>query len=855
MKRNYEYDKKQLKILNRLCQMKILTGDKPEFRNFLLNLEKNITLGSQDVGELFRVAYIETTNIESRISLYGHKDDNLSIKISPKIGVETKQKLSEIVEKINIYFNKKSTIYSLDICDMIIDSDSFAKLAAHYSIKKVTFSNCYFEETSTLSNQNIENTTFKYCSLSSLNLISNFNSEEINLYRSKLRTKIIYPVKILAQKLIIEHTNFYQRDLFFKISFENLTNISIDKKVFGDSDLILLSQIAPKLKRASLSGTITDLKTLDKINLRSFYYFKPSKGDSAELQNFSGDHIDKRRVEINAEINLSLKNKSELRKKIIENLEIAKNSLYINEDAKVFYKNNKLFDLTEEYRQKLLAIVKEEIGIYINSFREEFDVNELLTRLEKYEDFEVSLTKYLLEQEKKHIKQINTNTKFKTTYTNAYNYGFLPIMEKIQKKYKWLVDKHQALFELEIKTIVNNYFYNVINSNLDLSIKKLILEEIKKFNPIILLKSGISKPELSKLTSPLYSINIDRVIENLFYEYCISLQVRRKCISYIADGIEEELDELIKDFKNNKKHNYELLDIMIIANIKSLISFIYGGEGFGNYSLFEKLKNIETTNNLKQLILEEKVSKEELREIINKSYVQGEKGVFVPNGSLKLDGELIVKPFISFHEFNEQRKKEDTSYLLNKYLKTPTEKNSEGQVVARYPYNLNIVIDYNEVEYILTAKSDLTKDERMKEVISKYPLFNEADYAIFISSKYRGLDYLYKTGIYLLKFLGDKCLYLTKEDYGKIKNEILKKHYEISNDCDDLIHPKIYFEIYKYITGKYPEFIERVLDYGIGEKDPIESQIIQIYQSHLKYLDEFIQQGANNPEKEKILKK
>ncbi|MDD3452709.1 MAG: hypothetical protein PHN42_00305 [Bacilli bacterium] len=325
MKRINNITKDELNKLYNLSKLNPMIKEDYEFEKWLLEFEKNIAIGKNLNGAIFDKHYILDDNV-----LILKESECLSI--NPLPFENDKQKMSDISKKTSLLImnNKIGTII---IKDMIIDNNFiFDNLSAY----KVKFVNCYFIDNFVFNFNFVQTLEFLYCSLPNFNIFSNINVSELIISRSKFRQDSTKFNKINAKDIIIKSTNLNYKHLFYISSFEYLENLEISNKVFNDSDIIMLDQIAPVLKKARLNIVLKDLNTFEKIN-PMVYFTYPFKYDEVETFNTDYEFVS------NSEIRYKLTDLDE-RTKIIENIELSIDSVYKNKA----YKNLKSREIFHE---------------------------------------------------------------------------------------------------------------------------------------------------------------------------------------------------------------------------------------------------------------------------------------------------------------------------------------------------------------------------------------------------------------------------------------------------------------------------------------------------------------------------
>ncbi len=383
MKRINNITKDELNKLYNLSKLNPLIKEDYEFEKWLLEFEKNIAIGKNFNGTMFDKHYILDDNVlilkESECLL-----------IHPLPFKNDKQKMSGISKKTSMLImnNKIGTII---IKDMIIDNNFiFDNLNAY----KVCFENCYFADNLVLNFNFVKTLEFLYCSLSDFNIFSNMNVSELIITRSKFRQESTKFNKINAKDIIIKSSNLNYKYLFYTSSFDYLENLEISNKVFNDSDIIMLDQIAPVLKKARLNIVLNDLNTFDKIN-PMVYFTYPFKYGEEKIFNTDYDFVS------NSEIRYKLTD-IDVRRKIIENIELAIDSVYKNKE----YKN-----------LKSREIFHEEIDNNIRKYKLDNDKNKLLELiLISLNNLEENIIRENIDEETKRQLLVEIETFKKSTY-------------------------------------------------------------------------------------------------------------------------------------------------------------------------------------------------------------------------------------------------------------------------------------------------------------------------------------------------------------------------------------------------------------------------------------------------------
>jgi|GEM_PF-6469144 len=333
MERLYSITKEELLKLYELSELNPLIKEDQEFEKWILELEKNIALGNNSNGTIFDKHYIQDEKV--RIE---KKEECLFINPSPF--EKEKQKLSTIDKKAALLIIN-NRINVVVIKDMIIDNNFIFE---NLNARKIYFENCYFTDNFVFNLGYVNELEFLYCNISNFHIFSNTNASKIKVERSKFRSESTKFNKIISKKITLKSTNLNYKYLFFTSSFENLEYLKITNKVFNDSDIIMLDQIAPVLEKARLNIVLNDLNTFEKIN-PMVYFTYPFE---IEEKKYRTDY----EFVSNSEIYYKLTDKNE-RKKIIENIEEAIDSVYKNKEYKslksriVF--NTEIYNNIEKY--------------------------------------------------------------------------------------------------------------------------------------------------------------------------------------------------------------------------------------------------------------------------------------------------------------------------------------------------------------------------------------------------------------------------------------------------------------------------------------------------------------------------
>lgn len=827
MTRRYLLTREQMESITELNDKKIFTGNNKDFQKFLLELKRNISIGNNEYGELFRSLYIDDPNVDIRIDIYGHEDGIKRITINPRANIPTRFLLGPIAKKIAVFLSLNSDIISVNISDMIIDKNALTILLENQIITKMSLENCHFESNFSLMGLNIEKLNLTYCTIPNLKLISELSAKQIVLNKCKILERKIEPLSINATNLNIMRTDFYTDDFFYKVSFRNLKSITIDKKVFKDTDLIMLERVAPLLKNVSVTATLNDLATLNQIDITKYY-----KLENDSVINYSN-------IEANGCINFSLKNKRKIRNDLINRLTEAGNSMYHLSEGPDFYLKRDLEHNSYFQRAYFKQKLRTKVENYIKLFGDDFNIEELLKIASNIESFPNTVEKYLKIQDKEFAKFIekNKNRSMVNAYTNAYDNGFKYAVNKIVKKYYEELQKLDNEYSDKFYEELEEYRFKLGEIDINETLKKTLmamLEDVilfKKIKVSITNSESETKQKTSILFNCLCPNKNNSVVENLFPDLKRLSENSSPYYSYYMELKKGKLLEMIADLNNNQKFNYDLKTVLSIMNY-DLKSNVWPSVENSYFIRMFKLDN----NHIKKAsyLMEKGLSGVELSKALGfNKYKTSRFGIIMK------ENKITDNPKVDFETYKECK----LNSMLNYYFKEIDRPLFLGRKLVGYCNSNNSYLSrYSEVESLMQQRKDIAVKDRFVSLFKDQDL-NEADYKIFLDCKYNKGIYVYRTTLYILKNLFEQGMVLSKEDYQSIKNHIVDNY-----NKDELNMLTIMYEVIRHITSKYPLFIERYLGEEpimVHEKKKILT-IDDIYRKDRKPLTDYIEKSRTD---------
>lgn len=708
MKRIYNITKEELTKLYDLCKLNPVIKEDHEFEKWLLEFEKNIAIGKNMNGTMFDRHYIFDNNV-----LIVKESECLSI--NPLPFENNKQKMSDISKKASLLVmnNKIGTIL---IKDMIIDNTFlFNELSAYM----VEFENCYFTDNLIFHFHHVETLKFLYCNISNFNIFSNINVSELTILRSKFRQESEKFNKINAKEIIIKSTNLNYKHLFYTSSFEYLENLEISNKVFNDSDIMMLDQIAPVLKKARLNIVLKDLNTFEKIN-PTVYFTYPFKFDEEDKSNTDYSFVS------NSDIKYKLTDLDE-RKKIIKKIELAIDSVY----KKSTYKNLKLREL----------------------FHEEIDQNIKEYDLDNNSDQFLELTILSLNNLEENIKIENMDEETKRLL--LLEIGI--IKNNTNRIERWLMF-HSFRNELHVE--LDSIFRHLYNNLNDMK----FFAQKENYRNVY---------EDGSVIKPLY---VDKSVE--------------------------KMNQVLENFKNKKKINFDFFDILSITELN--LSFMYIFEKKKNFNFYKNVSvNRKELGLITPAIKNELIGGDKILETLSIPENVNKLGIVLPSCGNNVFKEQMEKMKIgdSFKELQLYKFKEVMKYLTTKQMpKTKHEIMVSGCSLSKYEHVHDTLKKY---------KNRNTRLSKFMEVYGNNNGYSIEDYKLYLQN-YRSL---HETIIYTKICLSimyenkKKLLKLTAEDYDNLK-KIIHEKYSFRHHNMELFY---YYELINYVTKKYPDFLDRHL--------------------------------------------
>lgn len=656
-------------------------------------------------------------------------------------------------EKLKIStVSKKASLFSLNDnkLSVLCIQDMIiddTSLIANYKPTKVLFINCFFTDNVSLGSNYISELEFQYCSLPSFNILSNVDTKNIKITNSKFREDNQKFNRINAAELEIKGTNFNCKKLFYYSSFEKLRNLEISGKVFSDDDLIMLDQIAPILEKARLNITLKDLKTFDKINPLIYFEF-PNNFD------FSGKEIPFERnynFVSNSTIKYRISKKERL--ETIDNIETSINSLFKK----------------KEYRNFLpKQIFLEEIYQILNEYK-----------IDKDDD---KLKKSML---------LALNKLKQNILIEDINY-------EVKKDILLLIEKQmgEEIFYYHIESAAYQIFRPLYNNieNMTLYAKQFNYENfVSKHNISPLYIDGININVDSELCDELYVIN----------PMCIDRSILR-------------MDEALLKYKNNKIKVFDFFEVLLINNCK--ISFMHIFKNNKNYNFYKNLRlNRTELEYINSHIKGESIEPDQLLELIDKKDNIDQLGIALPCSVNVFDNQY----YKSFdYKLFEKRRKRTKISNVEKGIESVSLKHLVdhiNSVHSRKTEHEKMLSSCNQSKYeevhekMLKYKKSI-RTQKFEEIYGSSNQYNIEDYNIYLEGKRKGnYKSIYKKiCLNILYENKEKLMSLTKEDYNNIKTFIFD-NYNIKSQYNYHMDLCIYYEVIKYVTNKYPDFLERYI--------------------------------------------
>lgn len=832
MKRKYLITKDELNSLFELCNIDSSIKDDIEFEKCLLELERNIALGSHLNGVLDGRHYLKDDKI--LIVLGGVKGAIYSpvIRIKPLPFVEDKQKLSDASKKAT-FFGKINGNISLLIEDMIIDNNSLRILFDNYDIRDINFTNCYFSDNASLGSKEFTNVKFRYCSLPDFNMLSNVNVKEIEIERSTFRNKNSKFNNIKAESLAIKSSNLDYGYLFYYTTLENLKRITVDNKVFKDTDLIMLDKIAPKLRYARLNITLSDLTTFNKINPLPYFCINEKTFEEEittyKLFDFTPNSI----------ISYKLSNKRNDRDLLIAGINKSIGSIYKNPEYREFKPKDNFVKQNKEHFELCREEFINEVILLNEKYKDFFDIKDITIKHNyNYYDMDLGITLSKLEKELS-----------KTKDTSKREAITLKI-EKIKTmliEYKIIVEKRTLEFEKCFLSDFDTYKENLLNEQMDDEVKK---ELINITNDITKILSRISFEfytnnycSLSHFFLPLYNKIEDM---SLYAQIC---NYHNRDIDGLIKNplyVEKDVEGMylkIEEYSNKRKTNFDFFEILSILEPSLAFEFIFKNKN--SYRFYDNIRlNNKEIAMVEPAIKSESIADDKLLELVGKEKYMDYYGIQLLNSYTNSNETIEEKTY----------KKFVAAYVLRK-------NNSKNR--SKCTYNLEYLLNYNETttehEEMLSScncdryeevyrnlqkyKKD-SRPEKFRKIYGNNSNYNEEDYSIYLEShRKRNENFVYKKiCLSILKENSTKLLNLTPNDYQNLKDFIIANYTKDKRNYYDM-DLYYYYELINYVTGNYPPFLSRYI--STYEAKPKQKVRIELLNEYRKETNEYMIEEVN----------
>lgn len=801
MERKYKLTREEIAIVQRLNNQNIPTGDIPEFQKFFLELKRNIILGGNSQGRMFGITVIDDDLVN--ITLYFQFGNILSIE--PRPLVDKKPKLSSVIDKLLLQIDKRIEITELYINDIVIDQNSLSRLIKEKPALTVNFNNCYFSETVIMPVFYASLIKFSFCSLPNFNVLSKIGVIDITLDKCRIRGTKNGEININAKSLFIYSTSFHTPDLFYRLSMPNLESMVTNSATLRDADLILLKKIAPRLKSMEINATIHNLNTLRNINILDYYQHRRA---TEEYEVGSLNTIEVSNIERKNKIQYSLKNQNDLRKKIIYLLEESITSFYLNEQFVSFFPKEIFLQSIEKKITELENSLAYKLSNYIMNFSEYIDSEKLCRMLHDPSRFLIFLEKYLEYQEKKHeatISRLRSKEKIEACQ-KVHEYKTIYCYDEIKKIYEELSIDMKNNFSKEFLIFIKEYAIKVSNSNIDQAVKDKLLYAVESFkldlNQAEFLTFKSLEYALHSLFLPIYRPYNELNIFAKAYAKELSFETIKNSTyyAYMAHCEVEKMKIMLRDFKNTRKKNFELLDVLALAGVDEISNLLlrdskrvasFESLMLSNHQLCEGVKlinkNCSCTTILSELGFDHFDNRKEYFLTESESAL-----IIKKNDDTKI--ELKNKTFFSGDE-------------LLSYIKFFQKKGIIGDLLnTYYDKNSSFFKKYQAVEREMNLRKDIPSKNRFELLFGADSNLNEADFTIYQDIVYNAGKSIKRKVFFLVKAFSKECIYLTNEDYA-----MLNKNVKLNYSRDSFNEQNLLLEVIKHLTGKYPSFIERYL--------------------------------------------